>query len=147
MAGQQAPGLVGGIFAGLGGLFVVMGLGFAYHTRNFIATAQTATGQVIALEYRRSRGSDGTVSHLYYPVVEFALPDGEKIRFEGQVGSSSPRFRVGESVEILYDPRRPQVARINRFWDLWLLPIVFSGIGSVFFLIGVGLLAKRLGLI
>lgn len=142
MARPPSPELVwvvGNIFAGLGGLFLVISLGFTYHTRNFVARAETATGQVVALEYRRSRDThDGSTSYLYYPVVEFALADGQQIRFESQVGSSWPRFRVGQAVEVLYDPRNPQKAQINRFWELWLFPVVFGGLGAVFFLIGAG---------
>src|SRR5262245_40152103 len=55
------------------------------------------------------------VSH--FPRVEFKTKDHEKRVFTSDDGSRKPSYRVGEVVRVLYDPARPQVARINkRLW-------------------------------
>ncbi|APB33072.1 hypothetical protein GlitD10_0758 [Gloeomargarita lithophora Alchichica-D10] len=129
MSNRQFFWIFGGIFAGIGSIFLALGFGFFQHTRSFLATAATTTGEVIALERRRS-------SNVYYPVVKFVGSDGEPVRFEGQVGSTPPAFRVGQMVEVLYNPAQPQSARIRSFMELWFGATIFAGIGGVFFLIG-----------
>jgi hypothetical protein len=109
-------------------------LGFVHHTRTFLATAVTAPGEVIALERRRSSQSSG--GGTYYPVVQFQLPNGERVRFEGQVGSAPPAYQEGQRVEVLYNPEQPRSARIRSFLELWFLATLFTGMGGLFLLIG-----------
>jgi len=121
------------------GLFALIGLGLLIasiflflNTRNFINASAKATGTVIA--HASSRSSDGDLT--YSPVVSFKTPDGRTIEFQSQTGSSRPSPAVGQTVEILYNPQHPQEAEINSFSSLWILPIILSGLGAGFFIIG-----------
>jgi len=100
-------------------------------TRDFIGEAATTGGVVIDLE--RAQDADGNDS--YYPRVQFET-NGRSYQFRGQVGSGRGTFKVGEPVEILYDPADPYHARINSFIQLWFFPMFLGGMGVVFTAIG-----------
>lgn len=125
-----------------GALFLVVGLILAGVSVSFLANAERAQGTVVALEWRnddhdgasrKRRVNDGPVA---YPVVEFTSAGGTQREFQGSTGSSPPSYEVGERVEVLYRPDSPEDARINGFASLWLLPLVFGGIGLLFAGIG-----------
>jgi hypothetical protein len=86
------------------------------------------------VDHASSRSSDGDVT--YSPVISFQTPDGQTIEFKSQSGSSSRWPAVGQTVEILYDPRNPQQAEINSFSSLWIAPLILSALGAAFFIIG-----------
>lgn len=124
-----------------GTLFTVIGVILAGMSISFLADSERAKGTVVALKWgpgisdtsRRSRGSDEPVA---YPVVEFTSADGTPRTFRSSTGSNPPSYDQGEQVEVLYRTGSPEDARINGFASLWLLPLIFGGIGLV--LAGVG---------
>ncbi|MFJ4526665.1 DUF3592 domain-containing protein [Streptomyces sp. NPDC088810] len=133
-----------------GGLFLVIGLILAGVSASFLADAERVRGTVVALEWRddhsevsrRKRVADGPVA---YPVVEFTAADGTRRTFRDSTGSNPPAYERGERVEVLYRADSPEDARINGFASLWLLPLIFGGIGLVFAGIGtvVALVTRR----
>lgn len=67
-----------------------------------------ATGMVTGHQVHHS----GAAFHrLSFPVVRFETARGETVEFESGVGSNIPP-RVGEEVRVIYDPARPQEARL-----------------------------------
>ena len=126
---------VGGIFGALGLVFVAIA-GWAYlNDRSFAETAVHAQGWVV--EMNDTGGSDG---YSYTPVIEFRDADGTLHRFASGVSSNPPRYSIGESVEVLYQPGAPDEAVIDEFLDRFLLPAIFGGLGTLFAAIGGGLL-------
>jgi hypothetical protein len=103
-------------------------------TRNFVRSAATADGVVIENVWSRSTNSS---SGTYHPRVRFRTPRGQEIDFVSDTGSTPASFRVHDNVQVFYDPENPTKASINSFGSLWMLPLIFSGLGSVFFAIGV----------
>ena len=132
-----------GVFLAVGLVLCGVAAYFTLDTQSFIDHAAKVRGEVIDLE--RSRGtwstSSPSSSGAYYPVVKFTTQAGEQRTFRGSVGSSPPAFRVGETVDVLYDRTNPPDARIASFWSLWLIQIIVGGLGSVFALVGGGVLA------
>ncbi|MEU1461225.1 DUF3592 domain-containing protein [Streptomyces sp. NPDC005727] len=123
-----------------GSLFLVVGLILAGVSVSFLSGAKHARGTVVALEWRedhsgsrRKRAHDDPVA---YPVVAFTSADGERRTFRSSFGSNPPSYEKGEHVEVLYDADSPDDARIKGFASLWLLPLIFGGIGLV--IAGVG---------
>jgi hypothetical protein len=105
----------------------------AYQTRQFMAEASQADGVVVDLIGHR--GSKGSVT--YAPKVAFrAEGTPAPIEFVGAVSSNPPAFAVGEHVEVVYDVRRPQQARIATTFELWAMPLIFGGLGLIFTTIG-----------
>ena len=105
------------------------------HTSGFLAGAAHAEGTVTSLVSSGSSGS-GTLA----PVFQFAIGTGERVEVTGSVASRPPRYIRGEKVDVVYDPGRPQEARINDFFSLWGAAVIVGGFGGVFFLIGAGMM-------
>ena len=135
---------------GLGVL--VAGLAWTLKRYSLARGAARAQGKVV--DNRRTLSTDSgegrrrfeTTSETFHPVVEFATPAGEIVRFIGSTGGAgAPEYQVGERVEVLYDPRNPRRAQMAAFSQLWLGPVVVSAAGLIFLLMGVGvfLLAGR----
>jgi len=70
-------------------------------------------------------------------VVRFTTAGGETIEFQSR-SSNPPAYARGEQVTVLYLPEAPHDARIQGFFSLWGLPLVFGSVGSVFLLMGGG---------
>jgi len=55
---------------------------------------------------------------------------------------------VGQTINVLYDPDDPQKARINKWFNLYFVPMLLGFLGLVFGGIGIGLvIAIQLGLL
>jgi hypothetical protein len=125
-----------------GSLFLVIGLVLAGVSVSFLTDAEKARGTVVALEWRND--SVGTSSRKVrsqdkpaaYPVVEFTPTDGTPRTFRSSTGSNPPSYEEGDRVEVLYRADSPDDAEINGFASLWLLPLVFGGLGLLFAGIG-----------
>ncbi|GDY68621.1 hypothetical protein SAV14893_080140 [Streptomyces avermitilis] len=119
---------------GFGALFLVVGLILAGVSVSFLANAERARGTVVALEWRNdhngvSRKNRENDEPVAYPVVEFTSADGTQRSFRSSTGSNPPSYEEGERVEVLYRADSPEDARIKGFASLWLLPLIFGGIG------------------
>jgi hypothetical protein len=121
---------------GIGALAVALWL--YRDTSIFLGEATRAVGMVVDLE--RSQSSDSTTySTVYRPVVRFTDGTGVEIKFTSSTGSNPPSYSRGERVEVLYLPSQPQKARINGFFSLWGLSLIFGGLGALFLAVGTGL--------
>ncbi|MGY0488542.1 DUF3592 domain-containing protein [Streptomyces sp. WG-D5] len=127
-----------------GGIFLIVGLILAWSSISLLRDAERASGRVVAVEWRdddigssrRSRQRDEPAA---YPVVEFTGADGTPHTFRGSTGSNPPAYEEGERVEVLYRADEPGDARIDGFLSLWLLPIIFGGIGLLAAAVGAGI--------
>mgnify|MGYP000524115541 CR=1 FL=1 len=113
--------LFGLIFMWIGGMVV-----YDYYT--VVTTYETIPGKVKAfrMQQRRSRNSN---SLMYYPIIEYVAYGNEK-ELKANSGASWPMYDIGESVEVYYS-RKIDEARLKS--------ITQSVIGSIFFLIGLGI--------
>jgi hypothetical protein len=119
------------IFFLVGLLFLGVGLFFATDNFEFINEAEIATAEVIELIEKRD--SDGDRS--YTPVVQYFV--GEKwYKYKSSISSSTSGFRVGQMVEVYYDPLNPNRAKINTLMQLWFFPGIFLLMGSIFVFLG-----------
>ncbi len=82
-----------------------------------------ATGIVIA---HHSRQYSRDV--LIHPVVRFQTQDGRTVEFESATGSNMPP-KVGEEVTVLYDPLRPEEAKLTLGSRLRFRPQTFVVVG------------------
>lgn len=122
------------VFSALGIALLAGALYWVQNTRTFLAQASTAQGTVVDLVRSRSSNSD-----TYAPVVRFVTEKGEKIEFTSSTSSNPPSHSQGERVEVLYQSGAPRDARIKGFVSLWLGSMILGGLGSLFFLIGGGM--------
>jgi hypothetical protein len=141
----SVPLFAGGIFALVGTVFLIISVAFTATTLSFLGGAERTEGVVVDHSLRTSTDRDGNSRSAYYPVVEFTAPDGQTVSFESSTGSNPPSNDVGDQVEVAYDPDDPSDARLTSFVSLYLLPLIFGGIGILFTPIGVVLLVIGIG--
>jgi hypothetical protein len=117
------------LFGGLGFAMLAGAALMVVHTRQFVAQAVRADGEVIDLVGSKTRA----------PVVRFTDGAGRTVEFRSSVSSSPPAFDIGEKVVVLYDAAAPAEAKIESWSDLWFGPTILGGLGTVFASVGVGL--------
>lgn len=118
------------------GLGLLIGSFFLYkNTSSFLEEAAKAEGVVVSLIPSRSQNST-----TYKPVFRFKDQKGVEIEIVSSTSSNPPSYSEGEKVEVLYLPADPKKAEINDFFSLWGAAVIVGGLGSVFFLIGAGIL-------
>lgn len=138
------PLLVGAILSCVGVVFLIVGVAIGADTVSFLASAERTEGVVVELTERTStsRDTDGhtRTSTTWYPTVEFSTGAGETVTFESSVGSDPPTHDVGEEVPVAYDPANPSDAKVATGLSLYLLPLIFGGLGVVLSAVGIPLL-------
>lgn len=109
-------------------------------------TEVRTVGVVTGHTSRRSYDADGPTRVLLLPSVEFQTADGRTVEFHNNIGASSPP-RVGDEVTVVYDPERPEDARVAlgstfkfNFKLLAIAGAIFGGALVPFFLLFVGLI-------
>lgn len=102
--------LIGLFFAIIGAVVIFAGWLWQHSTRERLSTMISGTGTVVELLKVQRPGETAN----FYPIVEFRTQTGEFIRFERSTGVSENTYRVGQQVDILYDPQFPQDARLTR---------------------------------
>ena len=88
-------------------------------TAKFLEVALGAEGKVLRMEKRKS--SEGAI---YYPVFSFIDREGKEHEIHSSYGSYPPRYEVGDSISVLYEPQNPRKAEIDSFLSLWLGPVI-----------------------
>ena len=99
----------------------------AWRTSDFLATAEAATGTVVELvpqDDPRGRTSYRT---------RFAWTDtrGRPRQTASSWAHRPAAHSVGDSVDVLYDPARPEEARIGTFFSLWGVSVITAGLVPV----------------
>jgi len=118
------------------GIGMLVGATFLYRSTDlFLTEAIKTEGTVVELV--RSQSSDSTT---YRPVVQFNSQNDQAVEFVSSTGSNPPSYSKGDKIEVLYHSKDPQNAKINDFFSLWGGPVIFGGMGGVFFLVGVGII-------
>jgi hypothetical protein len=123
---STAVRLVKYVFPSVGLILLVISVFVYYNTRQFVERSITTTGKVIDMK------TDDT----YHPVVEFRTADDETLQFTSSTGSKPPAYRVGQEVEVLYDPASPHSAQIKSFMSLWFFVVAMGGLGFIFCVVG-----------
>ena len=106
-------------------------------TATFINAAVHTTGTVVDISRVWSSGSSGG-GYVYRPIVEFKTKDGKDGKFESTTGSNPSPWHKGDVVDVLYDPKNPDGAQINSFFELWVGNLIVGGLGVIFFCIACG---------
>ena len=109
-------------------------------TSRFLEGAIRANGEVVDLVESRSSSASSSDSPTYRPVVRFTTMAGEGVEFTSSVGSNPPSYSRGEQVQVLYRADEPTSGRIDDYMSLWGGATIVAGLGTVFFLIGAGMM-------
>jgi hypothetical protein len=137
-----AKTIIGGVIFFLVGAGVLVGDFFiTTGTISFLNSSIKTDGSVVNIIHSRSSDS---VNAMYTPEVSFTDASGQAITFTSNISSSSPSYKIGDKVSVLYDKNNSQSARINTFFQLWFATIVMSIVGVIFFLIGLFIIIKKI---
>jgi len=137
---SQTPNRIIGMALTLMGLFALLaGVFYGYESLMLVQNGSRTNGRVVGFHERMS---DEDQQLRYAPVIEYAV-DGKSYRFAGANYANSPAYNIGETLDLYYDPAKPDQARLDRFGSLWGLPAGLSIAGLIVFVIGFGLLRKK----
>jgi len=124
--------IIGGLLAGLfvlGGMgLLIWGLSYYASAKTFLANASEAKGTVTGFD----RWEGATSSHsddIRYAIIVFKTADGKEVRFKGPSQEWASSYKSGDAVEVLYDPKNPDNAKIDSFMGLWFAPAMLCGVG------------------
>jgi hypothetical protein len=119
-----------------GVVLVLVGSYFFIQTRGYVSSATRATGKVTEIEKEQRQKKT-----VVYPVFCFADSDGTMHTIhtrQTRVWSGGyGKYRVGDSVEVLYPAGRPEDARLNSLFQVWGWTIAFAGTGIFLVIVGV----------
>ncbi len=121
--------------------FIIIGAAFAVRTIIFLQDAVPATGIVSELIEEKSPDS-GT--NYYFSVFAFQDAKGITHKKRSSLGNITPP-KVGDKIEILYNPKNPDRAEENDYYCRWGLPMGCFRQGAVglFILWLVVIISKR----
>ena len=96
------------IFSGtwflVGAVFFIIGTALRRNQKKKELNCTMRTwGKVIDIVQRSSRDSDGGYSTSLHPVFEYTIGTLRFVK-ESSYGSSQPKYAIGQSVEVYYDP-------------------------------------------
>lgn len=114
----------------VGSFLLIAGFKFLLETILFLKMARRANGTVVR---------HTTQSSMYHSVVTFQTQQNQTYTVTSKASSSSPLHKIGQQVTILYLPKRPADAKIQSFWEQWLIPLVFFVLGGALFIYGVSM--------
>ncbi len=111
----------------------------------FVGGVSLATALLMALKtlasMRKSKRAKGViVGHAGYhsesdrlvrPRVQFETEEGKLITFTSSVAQNQSGVPLYSRVRVLYDPRSPQQAIINSFWNTWFIEIGLTVFGLI----------------
>lgn len=100
----------------------------------FAGRAAATTGEVVACE--REKNADAGTSDAYRLTVRYRLPDGRDQTF---TGSARTGYAEGALIKVLYDPARPERARLDiARRDIWSAAVflIFFGVICTALLLG-----------
>jgi UPF0716 family protein affecting phage T7 exclusion len=117
----------------LGAVLFLSGLFTYIKQEMFIMNATKVSGMVSELVLRVSTSaSDDTA--LYYPKITYSTSDGKTMVFKIPFGSNPPAYKVGQQIQVLYDPSHPTQVYPNLITAIFFYTIllIIGGIISVF---------------
>ena len=135
---RNLTNMVFAIFMGVA--VVLLGIaGFsAYLVQKTEASETVATGQVVEIVSE----PDANGRNFYSPVVKFPSADRKWVTITLQEASRPSLYSVGDSVQVRFDPARPQFAvSSDAAANRWILTIICGVLGGIF--LGVSLLIRK----
>jgi hypothetical protein len=137
---MSAELIIGIVFSFVGLLLAAIAIFLFIRTRIFLSTAQEVKGTVIRMVYHHSSEGGGG----YSPVYQFRTLEGQIIEAGDSMSSNPPMFHEGQVIDVLYDPRNPQKARIKKWMSLYFVSLLLGGMGIIFGGVGVVMLIFKL---
>lgn len=127
----------------LGFLFILFGLVLLYisydyfeSANDFISKTVLTRGEIVGFKVQKSKGLRPDSFKEHYPIIKFRTIQGEEVKFISSLPYNPERHKIGDWIEIRYQPRNPQNAEIYSFYSLWSKFFAVFIAGFIFALIG-----------
>lgn len=130
--------LIGVLFFLIG--FAILGYGIVFYFRQRQRQSQWQTAVGVVVNLVKESTDDG---YVYCPQIQFQTNSGQVSNFQSDFGSRPASHRVGERIEVFYNPLDPSQAQINSFMTTGMMTAIFFLIGAVF--TGLGLVVALVG--
>jgi len=114
---------------GMGLLFMLIGVAVAVYRWNYLRHAITTTATVTNLIERKDKDGDT----LFAPVYVFTDHRGKSVKVTSLTASSLPP-RIGDKIEVLYDPDNPKNSIERGFFSVWGVAAMCGALGASFFI-------------
>lgn len=129
----------GALIVGL--IFLVVG-GFMFFRNKSLAENCTVEAEATVVDMREDITSEGDgIRYMYYPIIEYKAGD-DTVSGTLNEGSSTPAYRIGETLTILYNPNNTQEFLVKGSSGT-LFSLIFAGIGVVITVVGIVLAIKN----
>lgn len=118
-----------GIWGFIGLVFFIIGFVMLRHKKKkeLHCTARTY-GRVTDIVSRQSHSSDGGYSTSWHPVFEYTIGSLTFVK-EYSYGSSRPKFAIGQTVEVFYNPADPHEYYIGGDTLPKKFAVIFTSVG------------------
>jgi hypothetical protein len=123
-------------FAGVGAFAQGMALLLMRRPIRLLRAGGSAVGKVEDNEEEMISSGRGPARLFHFPVITFATPQGERIKFRSSTGGGQPLAK-GSDVRVIFDPANPSGAELASFRNLWLFPMVTALFGLPFLAVGI----------
>ena len=110
------------------------GINSCINTANFAEHAVRTEATVVEVVKKESK-SDSDV--WFHPVLLYVDKQGEEHRVESNVSTSTNRYVIGQTMEVLYDPDDPQEMTLGSATAVWVGPIVLFTLAAFLTITGV----------
>ena len=108
---------------------MVLGLFFFFNNRAFVKNAIRTEGRIVEARIVSTR--DGKTSHK--SIFVFTDKNNKEHWIVPSIRISSPAYEAGDTVSVLYNPKKPIEAKIESLMYLWGASVAcgVSGVGSL----------------
>jgi hypothetical protein len=129
--------IIGGLCLGFTAfILVALALFFLVRTRSFIGRSRQTQGTITQMVYDSSTEGGG-----YLPIFRFRTLEGQEVEAKSDLATNPPQFKVGQVIDVLYDPGNPSKARIKKWFNLYYVPTLLGFLGLLLGCIGIAFIA------
>ncbi|MEM6765783.1 MAG: DUF3592 domain-containing protein [Bacteroidota bacterium] len=116
----------------LGFVAFAVGMGLYIRTQRLLQEGVITPGKVIRID---SYQDDGTT--MYTPVFEYLDQSGNTQTFKSPVATSWNSRKVGDEVELIYDPMDATHVKVKSFLGLHSTSLVLAFVGSIVLIVAI----------
>lgn len=134
---KNHPCLIAVMFLLVGIFIIACCLYFTLSQRKLYELCDTTTSAVVVdVEHRWAHQNSEYSGIAYYPLYQFHV-NGQPIIVKSNIGTSSPRYQVGEKVELVYYSQNPYQFYVAGDHAGTMLSTVFYIAGGICTLVGI----------
>lgn len=119
-----------GSFGGIGLIFLFVSIlvSLVHRKKEKNCTAHTVATVINVI--KKLNTTSHSHSHSYYPVFQYTTASGQSVCKQYNFGTNPPKYKVGQNVEICYDPQKCNVFYVSNDKISKTFALIFGLIGA-----------------